>query len=245
MLGTVSANGASSMLCDAFNAVAKEYDENRRKFIPCFDAFYYGATEFIASSISYPRHILDLGAGTGLLTKCWMKYFPDAAYTLIDVASGMLDIARKRFSGCGNISYHVADYATSFSTRSMLASYTPAFDVIISALSIHHLNDEDKAHLFEHIWKVLPSGGVFANYDQFCADSVIVDAWINKYWENKILHSGLEQKDIARWRERQVLDRECTISAQLSMLRREGTLFNTAECIYRDGKFAVIVAVKR
>lgn len=31
---------------EQFNAVAKEYDENRRKFIPCFDDFYITSTDF-------------------------------------------------------------------------------------------------------------------------------------------------------------------------------------------------------
>jgi len=31
---------------EQFNLVAKEYDENRRHFIPCFDDYYNGATDF-------------------------------------------------------------------------------------------------------------------------------------------------------------------------------------------------------
>ena len=30
---------------EQFNAVAKEYDENRRKFIPCFEDYYVSATD--------------------------------------------------------------------------------------------------------------------------------------------------------------------------------------------------------
>lgn len=31
---------------DQFNMIAKEYDENRRKFIPCFDDYYVSVTDF-------------------------------------------------------------------------------------------------------------------------------------------------------------------------------------------------------
>ena len=54
---------------EQFNLVAREYDENRRLFIPCFDEFYQGTTDFIVKSIDSPRRVIDLGAGTGLLTE--------------------------------------------------------------------------------------------------------------------------------------------------------------------------------
>ena len=53
---------------EQFNKIAGEYDENRRKFIPCFDDFYQKTTDFITSNIDAPNRVIDLGAGTGLLT---------------------------------------------------------------------------------------------------------------------------------------------------------------------------------
>lgn len=61
-----------------FNLIAEEYDRNRRKFIPCFDDFYISTTKFIVSNIDKPGRILDLGAGTGLLTYFWYQQCPDA-----------------------------------------------------------------------------------------------------------------------------------------------------------------------
>ena len=54
-----------------FNLIAEEYDCNRRKFIPCFDDYYKNLTQFIISSIKKPKKVLDLGAGTGLLSYYW------------------------------------------------------------------------------------------------------------------------------------------------------------------------------
>lgn len=42
-----------------FNLVAKEYDENRRKFISCFDDYYYSTTDFLAKSISERKSSLS------------------------------------------------------------------------------------------------------------------------------------------------------------------------------------------
>ena len=54
---------------EKFNIIAKEYDVNRKNFIPCFDDFYGNATKMITSNIDVPKLVLDLGAGTGLLTE--------------------------------------------------------------------------------------------------------------------------------------------------------------------------------
>lgn len=88
-----------------FNLIAEEYDSNRRRFIPCFDDFYKNTTELIVSKMKNPKRIIDLGAGTGLLTYFWYRQFPNAKYVLVDIADEMLNVARKRFYGIGNILY--------------------------------------------------------------------------------------------------------------------------------------------
>lgn len=87
----------------------KEYDANRRKFIPCFDDFYRATTDFIISGIEEPKRVIDLGAGTGLLSYFWYQRCPHAGYVLVDIADEMLNIARKRFQGiCDKIMFYCA-----------------------------------------------------------------------------------------------------------------------------------------
>ncbi len=61
---------------EQFNRIAEEYDNNRRKFIPCFDDFYKNTTKFVVSNMDEPKQIVDLGAGTGLLTYFWYQPYP-------------------------------------------------------------------------------------------------------------------------------------------------------------------------
>ena len=132
---------------EQFNLVAKQYDCNRRKFIPCFDDYYERTTDFIASGINNPKRILDLGAGTGLLTSFWYKHFPHAEYVLSYIADGMLNVARERFNGLENVKFKVMDYTRDLSEDD--------FDVIISALSIHHIENDKKEDLFKRIYEKL------------------------------------------------------------------------------------------
>ena len=47
--------------------ISQKYDEQRKKFIPCFDDFY-GVSVSVASVDTENPNILDIGAGTGLLS---------------------------------------------------------------------------------------------------------------------------------------------------------------------------------
>ena len=219
---------------EQFNLIAKEYDANRKKFIPCFDDYYNNPTKFIAANIASPKRVLDLGAGTGLLTYFWYRQFPDAEYVLTDIAAEMLSVAKERFAGLDNISYRVMDYTKELPIED--------FDVIISALSIHHLENEQKQALFTEIYKKLPVKGLFVNYDQFCAETPIMSDWVNAYWEGQLMRSGLSDKDVELWKERRKLDREVSVGKEMKMLQNSG--FQVIECVYSYQKFSVIVAMK-
>lgn len=217
-----------------FNLIAEEYDSNRRKFIPCFGDFYRNTTQFITANLEEPKRIIDLGAGTGLLTHFWYQQYPNAEYVLVDIADEMLNIARKRFDGIGNVSYQVMNYMDQLPDSD--------FDVVISALSIHHLEDSNKKILVSQIYDSLPDGGLFVNYDQFCAGQPQLNQWYDSYWENHLSDSGLTDRDIELWKERRKLDRECSVEQEMDMLKSSG--FKAVKCVYSYQKFSVIVAVK-
>ena len=217
-----------------FNLVAEEYDANRRKFIPCFDDYYESTTRFIAAGIDEPKRILDLGAGTGLLSYYWYRHFPKAEYVLVDVSEEMLKIARRRFGGIATVDFQVADYADA-----LPKGY---FDVIVSALSVHHLENDGKKKLFARVYEKLADGGLFVNYDQFCAGQPELDGWFDSYWESQLSRSGLSAHDIALWKERRKLDRECSVEQETEMLR--ACNFMAVKCVYSCQKFSVIAAIK-
>lgn len=219
---------------EQFNLISKEYDVNRRRFIPCFDDYYEQTTKLIVSNIDEPKSVLDLGAGTGLLTYYWFKECRNAEYVLVDIADEMLDISRKRFAGLANIHHQVLDYTVQFPVGK--------FDTIISALSIHHLDDIQKNKLFQRVYETLPVGGVFVNYDQFCAGTPMMDKWFDSYWEKQLYRSGLTDRDIELWKERRKLDKECSVDKEICMLRKNS--FSAVKCLYSYHKFSVVIAVK-
>ncbi|MCO5383427.1 MAG: class I SAM-dependent methyltransferase [Methanosarcina barkeri] len=82
-----------------------------------------------------PR-ILDVGAGTGLLSGFLMEKYPKASFTLIDLSEKMLEIAKDRFRSSSNVKYIIGDYSK--------YGFVEKYDLVASALSIHHLEDNEK-----------------------------------------------------------------------------------------------------
>jgi len=78
---------------EVFDATASSYDADRSLLIPGCDTFYRWAIDLIPAQA---QHILDLGAGSGLLTILIRNRFPQARIHLIDFSGPMLELVRRR-----------------------------------------------------------------------------------------------------------------------------------------------------
>lgn len=221
-------------MTERFDIAAEKYDEQRKFFIPGFDDFYETSISFLSDCRNDFKSILDLGAGTGLLTKYLFQKFSSASFTLVDVSPQMLEIAKSRFVNQNNIEYILSDYSKKLPEKK--------FDLISSALSIHHLENDSKLNLYSMIYNNLEEGGFFINLDQFNSDSNIINENYNKWWNAFIENSPITKEDLDLAMKRRELDRENTIDETKLMLKKTG--FKNVECIYCFMKFGVILAIK-
>jgi len=219
----------------AFNATASKYDAQRQWVIPEFDAFYGAAIRAVDWPGSRPE-ILDIGAGTGLLSALLLQRYPDASLTLLDISDQMLKVAHERFSGNPDVRYVTGDYST--------GDLGSQYDLVCSALSIHHLLHEDKHALFQRVYDALNPGGVFVNADQAAGETPALDREYMHYWDRFIRNGPLgtdEQAEILK--RRASLDRNEKLSVQLGWLNDCG--FVDVDVMYRNRTFVVIRARKR
>jgi ubiquinone/menaquinone biosynthesis C-methylase UbiE len=217
-----------------FNHYAEKYDNNRKCFIPCFDDFYTRSISLLKYHKNKFENIVDLGAGTGLFTKVIYEMYPNANYTLIDISKDMLQIAKDRFNGLDNFNFMEYNYVEDIPINNC--------DLICSALSIHHLENNDKEKLYKNIYSKLSEDGCFVNLDQFIVKSKNIDDWYNSWWGDYINNSGIKQEEIEAGLERRKLDKENTIDETIKLLKNSG--FKNVECIYKFMKFGVVLAVK-
>ena len=77
------------LLKEKFNQGASSYDQQRKHVIPCLEDLYRITTD-LATVTGSQVEILDLGAGTGLLTSYLHERYPQGHFTLLDLSEEML-----------------------------------------------------------------------------------------------------------------------------------------------------------
>lgn len=215
----------------AFNRDAAGYDALRRGLIPCFDAFYGTALDLIDDwrEIKTLR-VLDLGAGTGLFASMLLTRHPDAQIHLIDASEKMLEQARQNLDGHPAITYAVADMVD--------AELGGPWDLIISALAIHHLDDAAKKQIFGGIWTALSDGGLFVNAEQVLGHAPLVETRYARIWLQQIRRLGVSEVEITKALERMTHDRCASIENQLQWMRDAG--LSEVDCSFKAWRFAVL-----
>jgi tRNA threonylcarbamoyl adenosine modification protein (Sua5/YciO/YrdC/YwlC family) len=129
------------------------YEDMIREDIPLFEQLQ---EELVAGSGNGAKRVLELGTGTGETTRRLLRRHPDATVVGVDASESMLARARQTLP---------ADRVSLRVGRLQDPLPEGPFDLVASALAIHHLTDEEKAALFARIAEVLDPAGRFVLAD--------------------------------------------------------------------------------
>ncbi|HEX3805125.1 MAG TPA: Sua5/YciO/YrdC/YwlC family protein [Solirubrobacteraceae bacterium] len=164
--------------------------------------------ELVAASGSDARRILDLGIGTGETSVRLLERHPEATLFGIDESPTMLAAAVERLGR-----------RMGGSRVGLLQEPLPTgeFDLVASALAIHHLDGEEKADLFQRLRRAVAPGGRFVLGDVIVPEdpAVVVTDRSDGY------------------------DKPSTIAEQLEWLRAAGF---EASLAWSENDLAVLVA---
>ncbi|WP_141724882.1 class I SAM-dependent methyltransferase, partial [Streptomyces niveus] len=103
-----------------------------------------------------PRHIVDLGCGTGAGTLALLTRFPDAHVTAVDTSAGHLNRLREKAEAAG-----LADHVRT--VEADLDGDWPdlgAPELVWASASMHHMADPDRT--LRQVHDTLAPGGLFA-----------------------------------------------------------------------------------
>lgn len=147
--GAVGEDALRRALMPHFHFVAPDYAAVIREDIPLYDEFQDQVAE--ASSGGAVRGILELGIGTGETAQWLLERHPEAELVGIDESEAMLGEALQRLGE--RVDLRVG----------RLQDPLPSgqFDLVVSALCVHHLDGQEKADLFRRVRRVLVPGGRF------------------------------------------------------------------------------------
>lgn len=160
-----------------FEEEAEEFDTIILKLVP----FYKEMIDALVSAIPFEKQrqisVLDVGSGTGNISKKVKETFPNSKITCLDFAQNMIEMAKIKLKEYDTITYVVEDFSAFEANKK--------YDVVISSLALHHLaTDEDKKIFYKKTYNILSFGGVFYNAD------VVLGS--NEY---------LERVNMAKWME--------------------------------------------
>jgi tRNA threonylcarbamoyl adenosine modification protein (Sua5/YciO/YrdC/YwlC family) len=147
--GAVDELSLSHALDGQFHFNPSTYGEMIRQDIPGYDEFQDALVELSGEGA---RRILELGTGTGETARRLLARHPDAFLVGIDESPAMLKAADTHLPP-DRVDLHI----------SRIQEPLPAgpFDLVVTALSVHHLDGPEKADLFRRVHGRLAPGGRF------------------------------------------------------------------------------------
>ncbi len=214
---------------ELFDAGALKYDANRRKVIYCFDEFYGTLLDLIPFDPGDGFSFLDLGAGTGLVSRLILEKFPKTEAHLLDISEKMLEKARERFSGRDNVHFYVNDYDQ--------GDLPGRHRLVASAMSIHHLPDDGKRRLVQRIFDILDPGGCFVHAELALGSTAATEAIYQNRWIRHLETTDIGNTELSVIYERMACDRPATLDRQLAWLREAG--FRDVDCFFKHYNFCV------
>lgn len=211
-----------------FQGQAEDYDGLIPKLIP----YYHEQNEILLNLIPFDSdaklEALDLGAGTGILSELVLTSFPKSKVTAFDLSQKMIEICGEKLNSFEDrLTFELGDFSKD--------GFGGHYDLVVSGLSIHHLEDEDKETLFKRIFDSLNRGGVLLIRDCVNGATPALTDVYEKLWRSFMRGNG---EDDAKWFTRHIEeDTPSTVSDQLSWLRKAG--FVNVDCHWRHLNFAI------
>ena len=219
-----------------FESEARIFDANFFKILP----FYHEMISALVSCVPFKKGVkiraLDLGCGTGNITKALKERYPGASVLCVDLAENMLALARSKLSGFKRVEYWLGDI------RSL--DYSKKYNVIISSLALHHVEEKEKGVLYRKIYGALTKGGVFYNADLIVASNNYLAGMYLEKWKafmrrsfsvSKINNVILKHKDDE--------DRPVKLATEMAFLDKAG--FKDLDVVWKYYNFAVYGGKKR
>jgi len=192
---------------------------------------------------------MDLGVGTGYLSRRIIETFPNATIIAVDAAELMVEKAKIRLQN------HLKQVTFQISTFQELPSKETALsnlDAVVSSFALHHLYREEKLTLFKYIRSILKPNGWFVNCDIFKTADAVLEA---RY--RYLHHMGIQQRikrikqqekpldqissELAE-KEKKDGDHPLFVADDLQILVDAG--FRTADCFWKEYREAVYGGIK-
>jgi tRNA (cmo5U34)-methyltransferase len=218
---------------DHFDEEAPRYDDLIVRLIPGYREQHDVILGILPFDRESPLRVLDLGCGTGALSRLVLDAYPNARVEATDLATGMLAECAANLAGFGHrVSYRELDFGS--------GDLGSGYGLVLAGLSVHHIDDEAKRDLFRRVFDALRPGGMFVMREIVTADTPGQTEADRERWRAFMDESG---EDGRRWYEQSLgEDHPASLTDQLEWLRDAG--FAQVAAPWRRINFAVFGGVR-
>ena len=218
-----------------YNRLSPRYSEAIQRCVPRYGEMLRTLIDYIPYDLR-PRRVVELGCGGGDLSALIAERYPKAEIHLVDLAADMIENCKRRFAGAPNLRYHTLDFA-------QMAFDDHSVDLVVSSISIHHLDDTAKQALFRRVFSSLREGGVLAYADQFRGVSNEIHTTHMTRWREEAFRLGCSPEEWDTWmRHQDRHDHHATLEDQVGWLHGAG--FVLVDCPWRHLLWTVLIARK-
>jgi tRNA (cmo5U34)-methyltransferase len=218
--------------------VAALYSQRDPIWLPDFKYMFGLVPRLIEPYLGVDSVVLDIGAGTGNLSRTVLETFPQVKCILSDFSANMLSAAPQVLAEFeGRFETVVSDFIDAdFGTN--------RFSAAISSFAIHHCrNNEEYGRVYGTIGKALTSPGIFVCCDVVAGADLNMTAQNENEWFSLLLQQGLLKEEVERILSNyHVEDSPIDLWTHLGLLKEAG--FGAMEIVWKKSNFAVYAGIK-
>lgn len=211
-----------------FEQEAFDYDNLIPQLIPYYHEQHTLMLDLIPFKRTTKIRVLDLGAGTGILSSLILKAFPQATVVALDLAENMLTACRRNLS-----TYQ--DRAIFRRGNFAVDDVGSEYNLVVAGLALHHLDDLAKQKLLKRLFNALNPGGYFLCQDIVYGSSPNLTQQYETLWCRYIQSNG---EDDEYWFSKYLdEDMPASVEDQTKWLVEAG--FKDVGCHWRYLNFAI------
>ena len=221
-----------------FDRLAGEYDTSFTRQMPTYGEMHETVLAMAALGGRELRRVLELGAGTGTLTKKLLERFPRAEVTALDLSAEMLALARPKLAFAGErVTLREADVSS--------ADLGAGYDAVVSAIAFHHVPPRKKPAVIAAAHRALNEGGALVIGDTFKAASPQLREGLRLLNDERLRAAGVSAEAMEEHKVRSGHSggTSALVRDYERWFRQAG--FESVDCVWKQMSLAVVYGEKR
>ncbi len=223
-----------------YNEGAAGYDAFIQGFVPSYKIMQQRVADVLSELFedNVPGSVIELGIGTGNLGFVLLSAFSIRSYYGYEESSNLATMAKSKLSIFkSDVKIIERDFRTD--------SWPVNVDAVVSTLTFHYLNNDDKKTMFRKSFQSLRSGGLLIIGDRVISHGATMNkvyyARMTRFWDATTQNWTPDQRTLHKT-QNDPKENPWFLEEQLQLFREIG--FVEVDCIWKDFNYCVFCGIK-